>query len=75
MAPRAVAKESKAPMIERLRRSIRDGSYVVPSREIAAEFARSYYAGSQYLAIVRRPLPPNLDNQFPVEPAAAGADV
>ena len=71
VAPRAVAKESKAPLIKRLRQAIRDGSYVIPSREIAAEFARSYYARNRHLAIVRRPLPLNLENRFPLDQAAA----
>lgn len=75
VAPRAVAKESKAPLIKRLRQAIRDGSYVIPSREIAAEFARSYYARNRHLAIVRRPLPLNLENRFPLDQAAAETDL
>ena len=57
MARRAVAKESKAPIIVKLRSAIRDGTYVVPARELAAEFARAYYAKSTGSVVVRRPLP------------------
>lgn len=71
---RAVAKASKAQFMKRLRQGIRDGSYVIPSREIAAEFARSYYGWNRHLTIVRRPLPLNLENRFPLGQAAAEAD-
>jgi hypothetical protein len=75
VAPRAVAKESKAPLIKRLRQAIRDGSYVIPSGEIAAEFAQSYYARNRDLAVARRPLPLNLENRFPGDQAAAEPDL
>lgn len=64
MASRAVAKESKAPLIEQLRSAIRDGTYVVPSRELAAEFARAYYARTTSAVVVRSPLPFNFTGQL-----------
>ncbi len=56
MARRAVAKEGKAPIIEKLRSAIRDGTHIVPARELAVEFVRAYYAKSTGSVVVRRPL-------------------
>ena len=39
--------DSRAEIIEKVKRAIESGAYVVPSRELAEEFVRIYYANSQ----------------------------